>query len=136
MNADPKTQWWLSSGPPQPSRPEVHTSSASSFAITPEIVQTGLNLATGLVDNISKVFTQNDGQILHDVSVCGVCPVCVALKDLKKKDPELASLIESALAGVTTSYEKIKERLPDLLEPVTRIIVDSLVQSVIRGRFS
>lgn len=130
--------WWLSSGPPQPSRPTVQPSESTDlpFVLTPDVVQTGLHIASGVADTFAKMFTQNSGQVIHDVQICGVCPVCVSVNDLKRRDPELAGLIESALGGVTQSYEKLKERLPELLEPVTRMIVDSLVQSFVKGRFS
>ncbi|MFZ9693538.1 MAG: hypothetical protein ACO3BI_03145, partial [Candidatus Nanopelagicales bacterium] len=70
------------------------------------------------------------------VRMCGVCPVCVTLNDIKKFDPELATLFESALQGVTHSYEKLKSRLPELMEPLSKVIVESLVQSFLKGRFS
>lgn len=138
MSSETSTAWWLSSGPPQPTRPVENDShsSESGFVLTPEVVQTGLNIASGFADTFAKMFSQNPGQVIHDVSVCGVCPVCVTVQDLKKHDPELASLIEGALGGVTHSYERLKGRLPELLEPVTKLIVDSLVQSIVKGRFS
>jgi len=138
VNSETSNAWWLSSGPPQPTRPEVNESqsSESGFVLTPEVVQTGLNIASGFAETFTKMFSQNPGQVIHDVSVCGVCPVCVTVQDLKKRDPELASLIEGALGGVTHSYERLKGRLPELLEPVTKLIVDSLVQSMVKGRFS
>ena len=130
--------WWLSSGPPQPSRPAVGESATAntSFVLTPEVVQTGLHIASGVADTFAKIFTQEPGQVIHDVRVCGVCPVCVGVNDIKKRDPELGGLIENALGGVTQSYEKLKERIPELLEPVTKLVVESLVQSFMKGRFS
>lgn len=138
MSNSHTSQWWLSSGPPQPSKPEsvppdLHV---RDFVLTPEVVQTGLNIASGLIDGVTKMFSQGSGEVIHDVRVCGVCPLCVTLNDIKKRDPELASLIESALSGVTHSYEKLKDRLPELMEPLSKIIVDSLVQSFLKGRFS
>ncbi len=137
MKDSEKSAWWLSSGPPQPSRPSVQENATvdTAFLLTPEVVQTGLNIASGFADTFVKMFTQDSGQVIHDVRVCGVCPVCVGVNDIKKRDPELGGLIENALGGVTHSYEKLKDRLPDLLEPVTKLVVESLVQSFMKGRF-
>jgi hypothetical protein len=132
------SQWWLSSGPPQPAKPSVDEpdSKERDFLITPDVVQAGLNIASGLVDGVTRILSQSPGEVIHDVRMCGVCPVCVTLNDIKKYDPELASLIESALQGVTQSYEKLKSRLPELMEPLSKVIVESLVQSFLKGRFS
>lgn len=112
------------------------TPTESSFVLTPEVVQTGLNIASGFADTFAKMFSQSPGQVIHDVRICGVCPVCVGVSDIKERDPELGGLIENALGGVTQSYEKLKDRLPELLEPVTKLVVESLVQSFMKGRFS
>lgn len=138
MSSNQTSQWWLSSGPPQPEKPssDKPESKERDFLITPEVVQAGLNMASGFVDGVTRILSQSPGEVIHDVRMCGVCPVCVTLNDIKKYDPELAALIESALQGVTHSYEKLKIRLPELMEPLSKVVVESLVQSFLRGRFT
>ncbi|MGA1248381.1 MAG: hypothetical protein ACO3XJ_04690 [Candidatus Nanopelagicales bacterium] len=93
-------------------------------------------MASGFVDGVTRILSQSPGEVIHDVRSCGVCPICVTLNDIKKFDPELATLFESALQGVTHSYEKLKSRLPELMEPLSKVVVESLVQSFLKGRFS
>ena len=138
MSSNQTSEWWLSSGPPQPEKPsnDKPEPKERDFLITPEVVQAGLNMASGFVDGVARILSQSPGEVIHDVRTCGVCPICVTLNDIKKYDPELATLIESALQGVTHSYEKLKGRLPELMEPLSKVVVESLVQSFLRGRFT
>ncbi|MGA0856676.1 MAG: hypothetical protein ACO3P3_00690 [Candidatus Nanopelagicales bacterium] len=138
MSSNQTSEWWLSSGPPQPEKPsgDKPESKERDFLITPEVVQAGLNMASGFVDGVTRILSQSPGEVIHDVRSCGVCPICVTLNDIKKFDPELATLFESALQGVTHSYEKLKSRLPELMEPLSKVVVESLVQSFLKGRFS
>ena len=138
MSSNQTSEWWLSSGPPQPEKPsgDKPESKERDFLITPEVVQAGLNMASGFVDGVTRILSQSPGEVIHDVRSCGVCPICVTLNDIKKFDPELATLFESALQGVTHSYEKLKSRLPELMEPLSKVVVESLVQSFLKGRYS
>lgn len=145
------TPWWVSTGPPQPSapidspEPETESTSQSSpqaepaasggsiFGITPEsqaaALNAGLNLITAVLDVVSRPLTgEPEQESTHDVSACGVCPLCVGLKTLREHDEELADLVESAMSGVTSSVEKLIGLLPDLAERFAETMASSLVR--------
>lgn len=106
---------------------------ASFFGITPEsqaaALNAGLNLVTAVLDAVSRPLTGEPEQSsTHDVSACGVCPLCVGLKSLREHDAELADLVESAMSGVTTSIEKLTGLLPDIAERAAEALAGSLIK--------
>lgn len=156
MNPD-GTPWWVSTGPPQPSNPEPSSPAVSDgkgeerqssdsadgssqsansappfFGITPEsqaaAFNAGLNLVTALLDAVSRPLTGEEAASEHDVSACGVCPLCVGVKALRDHDEDLADLVESAMAGVTSSAEKLTSMLPDLAEKLSEAVATNLVK--------
>ncbi len=150
------TPWWVSTGPPQPTAP--HTSAAlppqgenptpqdapqtsrsttdvpsnSLFGITPEsqaaALNAGLNLVTAILDVVSRPLTGEDNESQHDVSTCGVCPLCVGVSALREHDADLADLVESAMAGVTGSVEKLTSMVPEMAEKLSEAVATNLVK--------
>lgn len=109
------------------------SSSGSFFGITPEsqaaALNAGLNLVTAVLDAVSRPLTGEPEQAsTHDVSACGVCPLCVGLKSLREHDEELADLVESAMSGVTSSIEKLTGLLPEMAERAAEALAGSLIK--------
>lgn len=148
------TPWWVSTGPPQPSQPQpeqpqpqpvadespTDTASASNsfFGITPEsqaaALNAGLNLITAVLDVVSRPLTGAEEQTsTHDVSACGVCPLCVGLEALREHDESLAELVESAMSGVTSSVEKLTGLVPDLAERAAEALAGSLIKMAFKN---
>lgn len=139
------TPWWVSTGPPQPAAPsqsvpsddsqtDSMTAGDSLFGITSETqaaaLNAGLNLITAVLEIVAKPLNAKDEPAAapHDPQTCGICPLCVGLETLKEHDPALAELVESAMAGVTASAEKLTTLLPDLAERAAEALAGSLVK--------
>lgn len=154
MSADSTAQpWWLSHGPGPVPKPagdlglEVDESSADESptsepagwqhwldGLDPQAAQSavraGLGLFAAFADALATPSDSTRAQPQpHDLSECGVCPLCVAVSALKEHEPTLGALVENAMAGVTNSAERLAEFVPNARDAVT----DQLVNAVMRN---
>lgn len=160
MSAQP-APWWLSHGPTaaRPTAAvdlglEVDTEFAAAAAaeqpaaadeggwanwldgFDPQVAQSALRAGLGLFAAFAEAVStpSNEPQLdatTHSVADCGVCPLCVAVTALKEHEPTLGGLVESAMAGVTSSAEKLAEFVPNARDAVTDQLVSAVVRSVL-----
>ena len=152
-NASQDKPWWVSSGPPAPDSPKFEipkpqeTNSAPKtepksetennfFGMSPAAqsaaINSGLSLLSTFLDVISKPLSGEAQTSTHDIEACGVCPLCVGVKALREHDPNLADLAESAMKGVTSSGEKLKELFPNALDTLTESVVSAVIKSMMK----
>jgi hypothetical protein len=147
--------WWVSTGPPTSQSPKfeipkvknekVETSEESKaetktdsgfFGISTEAqsaaINSGLGLLSAFMDAVSKPLNGQEQTSTHDVETCGVCPLCVGVKALREHDENLADLVESAMKGVTSSAEKLKEILPSAMDAITESVVSAVIKSMMK----
>ena len=150
MSDSQNKPWWVSSGPPSSATPKfeipksepneksekTETKNESPFFI-PEGLQAnainaGIGLITAFMETISKPLNGQEQTSTHDVEACGVCPLCVGVKAIREHDESLADLIESAMKGVTSSAEKLKEVWPNAMESLTESVVSAVIKAMMK----
>jgi hypothetical protein len=89
-------------------------------------------LLSAFLDVISKPLNGEEQTSTHDIETCGVCPLCVGVKALREHDENLADLAESAMKGVTSSGEKLKELFPNALDTLTESVVSAVIKSMMK----
>ena len=106
-----------------------------SFGVTPAAqaaaINSGLNLLTGVMNLVSTPLNGKEESSVHVVATCGVCPLCVGVAALREHDEGLADLVESALAGVTSSVEKVRALVPDVMDNISEAFVEAIVRTVL-----
>jgi hypothetical protein len=106
-----------------------------SIGVTPEVqaaaINSGINLLTGVMNLVSTPLNGKAETSVHVVATCGVCPLCVAVAALREHDEGLADLVESALAGVTSSVEKLSGMVPGVLDNISEAFVEAIVRTVL-----
>ncbi len=155
MSTESAKPWWVSTGPPTSQSPKfeipkvknekVETSEESKtetktdsgfFGISTEAqsaaINSGLGLLSAFMDAVSKPLNGQEQTSTHDVETCGVCPLCVGVKALREHDENLADLVESAMKGVTSSAEKLKEILPSAMDTITESVVSAVIKSMMK----
>ncbi len=151
MNAENSKPWWVSTGPPSPNAPkfevpkkETNDESAKTetkdesnfFGISSEAqssaINSGLGLLAAFMDAVSKPLNGQEQTSTHDVETCGVCPLCVGVKTLREHDENLADLVQSAMKGVTSSAEKLKEIWPTAIDSITESVVSAVIKSMMK----
>lgn len=157
MNPD-GSPWWVSTGPPArpaaaPSQSTAGDSANSSHSsdqpnaategstdwsewLDPSTVaatmRAGVGLLTGFLAVVSQTAAADESPAEpHDVSACGICPVCVAVAALKEHDPTLGSWVESALAGVTSGAERVAEFVPNAKDAITEQLVAAVTKALL-----
>ena len=161
MSQENNRPWWVSSGPPTTDSPkfEVPDTKSSSggsnsqkseedeqktdtgfdfsfLGVNPqmqaELLSSGINLLSAVIDVISKPLNGSEQTSTHDVQTCGICPLCLAVKTIREHDESLADLIESAMKGVTSSAEKLKEVWPTKVDSLTENIVSAVIKAMMK----
>lgn len=160
MSQENSRPWWVSSGPPSAESPkfeipkvEPATSEKSKdeqepnaeksapfdfsfLGINPqtqaELFTSGISLLTAFMEVVSKPLNGQEQTSTHDVETCGICPLCVAVKAIREHDENLADLLESAMKGVTSSAEKLKEVLPSAVDSLTENVVSAIIKAMMK----
>ncbi|MEY2634814.1 MAG: hypothetical protein RIS75_754 [Actinomycetota bacterium] len=114
---------------------EAVTDVLGSLGVTPAAqaaaINSGLNLLTGVMNLVSTPLNGKEETSVHVVATCGVCPLCVGVAALREHDEGLADLVESALAGVTSSVEKVRALVPDVMDNISEAFVEAIVRTVL-----
>lgn len=102
----------------------------------PKAAQSALRAGLGLFTAFAQAVAtpSHEPQVdsaTHSLIDCGVCPLCVAVSALKEHEPTLGGLVESAMAGVTSSAERLAEFVPNTRDAVTDQLVSAVVRSVL-----
>ncbi|MEN9693100.1 MAG: hypothetical protein RLZZ330_744 [Actinomycetota bacterium] len=153
---DQQKPWWVSSGPPSSDSPKFEIPKSESPKVENETnttseqkkdgdnffgmsagaqtaaINSGLSLLSAFLDVISKPLNGEEQTSTHDIETCGVCPLCVGVKALREHDENLADLAESAMKGVTSSGEKLKELFPNALDTLTESVVSAVIKSMMK----
>ena len=151
MNSETSKPWWVSTGPPTSNTPKFEVpktetktevpktetkAESNFFGISAEAqtaaINSGLGLISAFMDAVSKPLNGQEQTSTHDVATCGVCPLCVGVKALREHDENLADLVESAMKGVTSSAEKLKEILPSAMDSITESVVTAVIKSMMK----
>lgn len=155
MSQENSRPWWVSSGPPNPEtprfeipKPAENTSEEkttdenksgfdfSFLGLNPasqsELITNGLGLLNAVVEVLGKPLNGESQKSTHDLEACGICPLCVAVKAIRTHDENLADLIESAMKGVTSSAEKLKEVWPSAVDSLTESVVSAVVKAMMK----
>lgn len=144
------TPWWVSHGPADsaPAEPAAATSDGAMpdwlrsgeqllSGFDPKLAGQAFNAGIGLFTAFAELVSEpldpdRQEQTTHDIESCGVCPVCVAVAALKEHEPRIGGLVESALAGVTSSGERLAELIPNARDAVTDQLVAAVLKSVLQ----
>ncbi len=154
MSGATEKPWWVSSGPPSDvshkfeipkakiedgSKAETKTDSKAetgflglSSEAQSAAINSGLGLLSAFMEAVSKPLNGENQTSTHDVEACGVCPLCVGVKALREHDENLADLVESAMKGVTSSAEKLKEIWPNAMDTLTESVVSAVVKTIMK----
>lgn len=102
----------------------------------PQAAQSALRAGLGLFAAFAEAVATPTSQApmdaaTHSIADCGVCPLCVAVSALKEHEPTLGGLVESAMAGVTNSAERLAAFVPNARDAVTDQLVSAVVRSVL-----
>lgn len=159
MSTESSKPWWVSTGPPNAQTPKFEIpnkqtmqeedsqsqtedesakekSDSGFFGISNQAqmaaINSGLGLLSAFMDAVSKPLNGQEQVSTHDVETCGVCPLCVGVKALREHDENLADLVESAMKGVTSSAEKLKEIWPTAIDTITESVVSAVIKSMMK----
>ncbi len=110
------TPWWVSTGPP-------HTAAETAPSAQPSAPQS------------ENQAGESAAHPVHDVDLCGNCPLCVLVAGLRDKDQELGDTVVAAMKGSTQAIESLAGRADDLIDMAMTHFGPMLMSSVLKNFF-